>query len=99
MHDACTWLLELRLPLTARQAFVVSQESERLAVKKAQVNASKRLPVGKLCYTLTRPRLCAQSTRLEFKDYRALSLSLSETSENIEDSRRDLQKHRKPLIL
>lgn len=37
MHDACAWLLELGLPGMARRAFVVAEESERLAVKKAKV--------------------------------------------------------------
>lgn len=37
MHDACSWLLELRLPGVARRAFAVAVESERVAVKKAQV--------------------------------------------------------------
>ncbi|CAM9749848.1 unnamed protein product, partial [Hapterophycus canaliculatus] len=36
MQDACTWLLELSLPRMARRAFVVAEESERLAVKKAK---------------------------------------------------------------
>ena len=38
MLEVCTWLLELGLPLTARQALSVAYESERVAVKKAQVN-------------------------------------------------------------
>lgn len=37
MHDACSWLLELRLPRAARRAFAVAGESERVAVKKAEV--------------------------------------------------------------
>ncbi|CAM9120966.1 unnamed protein product [Ectocarpus sp. 4 AP-2014] len=36
MHDACAWLLELGLPGMARRAFIVAEESERLAVKKAK---------------------------------------------------------------
>lgn len=37
MHDACAWLLELGLPGMARRAFMVAEESERLAVKKTKV--------------------------------------------------------------
>ncbi|CAN0225260.1 unnamed protein product [Ectocarpus sp. 6 AP-2014] len=36
MHDACAWLQELGLPGMARRAFIVAEESERLAVKKAK---------------------------------------------------------------
>lgn len=38
MHDICTWLLDLGLPVVARRANTVAEESERLAVKKAQVS-------------------------------------------------------------
>lgn len=42
MHDICSWLLGLGLSEIAGRAFVVAEESERLAVKKAKV---WRLPV------------------------------------------------------
>lgn len=37
MQDLCTWLLDLGLPTAAQRANKVAEESERLAVKKAQV--------------------------------------------------------------
>lgn len=39
MHDACEWLLELGLPSIARRALAVAEESDRLAMKKAQVRS------------------------------------------------------------
>lgn len=86
MHDTCSWLLELCLPLTARQAFVVSQESERLAVKKAQVKCVDASSCGQIMLHSYEAKVLhpERSSRVQ-RESRALSFSLSETSWKFED--------------